>query len=120
MMHMGGGWWSYMRPDADQSQPKVSRDLLRRVAQYARPYRGRIAIMLLTMLGTSYRVTAADPVKLTLGSWDDENGNKRHIAVLQDFTWESHVPGSARCSRRSTSRICGITAAPCRRGSFSR
>src|SRR3954467_2683792 len=52
-MMPGGGWWSYVRYDAERDQPKVSRDLLRRVARYARPYRGRIVIMLLTIVGIS-------------------------------------------------------------------
>src|SRR5437762_2168228 len=43
-------------------------------------------ILLVSIVGQGYRVaTAAAQVNLTLGSWDDENGNKRHIAVLQDF-----------------------------------
>jgi len=28
---------------------------------------------------------AQDTVHLTLGSWDDENGNRRHIAAIEDF-----------------------------------
>src|SRR5438874_11190167 len=54
MMHQGGsGWWSYIRYDAEQDRPKVSRALLRRVAGYARPYAGRIALMLSTIIGIS-------------------------------------------------------------------
>jgi ATP-binding cassette subfamily B protein len=52
-MDHGGGWWSYIRYDADRDRPKVSRALLRRVASYARPYRGRIAFMLVTIAGIS-------------------------------------------------------------------
>lgn len=29
--------------------------------------------------------SAQGAVKLTLGSWDDENGNKRHLAAIEDF-----------------------------------
>src|SRR5438270_6280007 len=54
MMHTGSGWWSYIRYDAAQDQPKVSRALLRRVTAYARPYRGRIVVMLLTIMGISF------------------------------------------------------------------
>ncbi len=52
-MDHGSGWWSYLRHDPTQDKPKVSRALLRRVAQYARPYKGRIAVMLLTIFGIS-------------------------------------------------------------------
>ena len=51
MMPGGSGWWSYIRYDEAQDRPKVSRALLRRVASYATPYRGRIALMLLTIGG---------------------------------------------------------------------
>src|SRR5438552_12646414 len=54
MMHTGCGWWSYIRYDAAQDQPKVSRALLRRLAAYARPYSGRIVLMLLTIMGISF------------------------------------------------------------------
>src|SRR3989442_13669671 len=54
MMMPGSGWWSYIRYDAAQDQPKVSRALLRRVAAYARPYMGRIGGMLLTIMGISF------------------------------------------------------------------
>ena len=54
MMHQGAGWWSYIRYDAEQDRPKVSRALLRRVAAYARPYWPRIALMLGTILAISF------------------------------------------------------------------
>ncbi|MBI4321756.1 MAG: ABC transporter ATP-binding protein [Chloroflexi bacterium] len=44
------GWWSYIRYDEEQDRPTLSWGLLRRVAHYARPYRGRIAVMLATIL----------------------------------------------------------------------
>ena len=46
----GGGWWSYIQYDEQQDRPRVNRAVLRRVAAYARPYRGRIVLMLLTIL----------------------------------------------------------------------
>ncbi|HKP51720.1 MAG TPA: ABC transporter ATP-binding protein [Chloroflexia bacterium] len=46
----GSGWWSYIRHDPKQDRPQVSRALLRRVAAYARPYVGRISIMLVTII----------------------------------------------------------------------
>jgi ATP-binding cassette subfamily B protein len=44
------GWWSYLRYDEQQDHPSVSKLVLRRVAAYARPYLGRIALMFLTIL----------------------------------------------------------------------
>ncbi len=49
----GGSWWSFMRYDDSGSKPKVSRDLLRRVAGYAWPYRWRIVLMLVTIIAIS-------------------------------------------------------------------
>lgn len=48
-MH-GGGWWSYIRYDEEQDRPQVSRNLLQRVAAYARPYTRSVVVILLTML----------------------------------------------------------------------
>ena len=45
----GGGWWSYINDD-QSDRPTFSRAILTRVAAYARPYRGRIAGMLGTMM----------------------------------------------------------------------
>src|SRR3990170_1171167 len=47
------GWFSYIRYDEKRDRPSVSRDLLRRVAGYARPYTGRIVLMLGTIIGIS-------------------------------------------------------------------
>jgi ATP-binding cassette subfamily B protein len=52
-MDHGSGWWSYIRHDPKQDRPTVSRALLRRVATYARPYVGRISIMLATIVAIS-------------------------------------------------------------------
>jgi len=48
-MH-GSGWWSYVKYDEEQDRPKVDRALLRRVLAYAGPYRGRLALVLSTIL----------------------------------------------------------------------
>ncbi|MDF1555721.1 MAG: ABC transporter ATP-binding protein [Deferrisomatales bacterium] len=48
-----GNWWSFIRYDAEQDRPRVSRALLTRVARYARPYLRGVAVVLLTMLGVS-------------------------------------------------------------------
>jgi len=53
-MHaQGGNWWSFIRYDEEQDRPEVSRALLRRVGQYARPYWAGVAVMLGTILAIS-------------------------------------------------------------------
>ncbi len=49
----GGGWGSFIRFDEEQDRPQVSRALLSRVGQYARPYWAGVAVMLATILVTS-------------------------------------------------------------------
>ncbi|MCC7369856.1 MAG: ABC transporter ATP-binding protein [Chloroflexi bacterium] len=46
----GGGWWQYLHQDEHAKGAAIDRSVLRRVAGYARPYQGRIALMLLTIL----------------------------------------------------------------------
>lgn len=48
-MFHGSGWFSYLMYDA-QSKPHVSRALIGRVLRYAKPYRGKIALVLVTIL----------------------------------------------------------------------
>jgi len=48
MLH-GGGWFSYLMHDA-QNKPRVSRALIRRVLRYAKPYRRKIALVLVAIL----------------------------------------------------------------------
>ena len=48
MMH-SRGWFAYLRHD-DQQQIPITRELLWRVWEFARPYRGRIALLLLTIV----------------------------------------------------------------------
>jgi ATP-binding cassette, subfamily B, bacterial len=47
----GRGWSGYL--GASEEKPKITRHLLRRVFTYARPYRGRLAIILLLILSTT-------------------------------------------------------------------
>ena len=49
-MFHGGGWYTYIRYDEDQDRPSVDRALLRRVWSYARPYRGTLLGILVTVL----------------------------------------------------------------------
>ena len=53
MIGQGGNWWSFIRYDEEQDRPEVSRALLRRVSQYARPYWAGVAVMLGTILAIS-------------------------------------------------------------------
>jgi ATP-binding cassette subfamily B protein len=53
-MHaQGGNWWSFIRYDEEQDRPEVSRALLRRVGQYARPYWAGVVVMLTTIVAIS-------------------------------------------------------------------
>lgn len=46
----GGGWFSFIRFDEEQDRPSVSRALLQRVADYAKPYWRGVVVILLTMV----------------------------------------------------------------------
>lgn len=51
MMFHSGGWFNYMRGDTDN--PRVTWTLIKRVLNYARPYRRMIVLLLLTILLTT-------------------------------------------------------------------
>jgi ATP-binding cassette subfamily B protein len=51
-MFHGGGWFRYIR-SGDEARPTVTRALLRRVLNYARPYQRAISLMLVMILITS-------------------------------------------------------------------
>lgn len=46
-----------------------------------------ILAIMVTAVGFAFpRIASAqDQITLTLGSWDDENGNQRHLAVIEEF-----------------------------------
>jgi ATP-binding cassette subfamily B protein len=48
-MFHGSGWFSFLMYDG-QSKPRVSRALVRRVLGYAKPYRGKIGLVLVAIL----------------------------------------------------------------------
>ncbi len=48
-MH-SGGWWAYISHDEKQDQPKITRDLLLRVWDFAKPYRWPVVGLLMTIL----------------------------------------------------------------------
>jgi ATP-binding cassette subfamily B protein len=51
-MH-GMGWWAYIGYDEKRDRPQVSWRLIRRVLGYARPYRLKIVLVLVTIIGSS-------------------------------------------------------------------
>lgn len=46
----GGGWWAYISHDEKQQRPAITRELLWRVWEFAKPYRLKIIWLLLTIL----------------------------------------------------------------------
>jgi ABC-type glycerol-3-phosphate transport system substrate-binding protein len=45
-----------------------------------------VTSLLVSTIGFVFsRVRAQEKTLLTLGSWDDENGNQRHLAAIADF-----------------------------------
>lgn len=48
-MFHGGGWWAYISDD-EEKRPTITRDLLRRVWDFAQPYQWRVVILLFTIL----------------------------------------------------------------------
>ncbi|MCB8982520.1 MAG: ABC transporter ATP-binding protein [Ardenticatenaceae bacterium] len=50
MAFHGGGWFAYLSHDEAQDRPTITRDLLARVWEFARPYRGQVFLLLITIL----------------------------------------------------------------------
>ena len=48
-MFYGGGWWAYLSDD-EEKRPAITRDLIRRVWDFAQPYQWRVVILLFTIL----------------------------------------------------------------------
>jgi ATP-binding cassette, subfamily B, bacterial len=48
-MFHGGGWWAYLSHDEKQKSPPLTRELLWRVWEYARPYAWRVMSLLVTI-----------------------------------------------------------------------
>ncbi len=46
----GGGWFAFLSYDEEQDKPVVTRDLLERVWEFAKPYSGRIVLILISIL----------------------------------------------------------------------
>ncbi len=50
MSFHGGGWFAFLSYDEEQDKPVVTRDLLERVWEFAKPYRGKIVLILISIL----------------------------------------------------------------------
>jgi len=48
-MFHGGGWWAYISDD-EEKRPAITRDLIRRVWDFAQPYQWRVVILLFTIM----------------------------------------------------------------------
>lgn len=81
-----GNWWSYISND-ETKKPQVTRALIRRVMQYAYPYRGQIALMLLailitTVLGILTPQIFRDLIDYTLPRGDVQRLNLLALALI--------------------------------------
>ena len=82
---MGWGYWRYFS-DSD-SKPKVTFDLLKRVFQYAKPYRWAIAgllflILIETGLGLLTPLIFRDMIDRTLPNGDTQRLNMLALALI--------------------------------------
>ncbi|HRF95657.1 MAG TPA: ABC transporter transmembrane domain-containing protein, partial [Aggregatilineales bacterium] len=84
-MFNGGGWWRYL--DAETVRPKVTRHLIMRVLEYARPYRLHIlwllgTILITTVLGLLTPLIFRDLIDNTLPNQDAGRLNLLAIALV--------------------------------------
>lgn len=77
-MHGGGGWWRYIEYD-EKDKLAISVPLLRRVAQFARPYGLKLALLLVTILISS--LIGLIPPLVYRGIIDDAIG-KNNLQLL--------------------------------------
>ena len=78
----GGGWWAFLSHDEEQDKPVVTRDLLRRVWQFARPYNREVTLLLISILLTT-GISLVSPL-LMRSLIDDAipNANRRLLNLL--------------------------------------
>ena len=78
----GGGWWAFLSHDEEQDRPVVTRDLLLRVWEFARPYTKHVLLLLVTILLTT-AITLVSPL-LMRALIDDAipNGDRRLLNFL--------------------------------------
>ncbi len=78
----GGGWWAYLSHDEEQDRPVVTRELLARVWGFARPYTGKVLLLMFSIVLTT-AITLVSP--LIMRSLIDDaipNGNIRLLNIL--------------------------------------
>ncbi|MBC8170393.1 MAG: ABC transporter ATP-binding protein [Anaerolineae bacterium] len=80
MWHGGGGWWSYIYDEGNR--PKVTRALLVRVMQYARPYQTQIMLLLGTILFTTILGLITPQIFLDLIDYTLPNGDVGRLNLL--------------------------------------
>ncbi len=78
----GGGWWAFLSHDEEQDRPVVTRDLLKRVWDFARPYTRHVVLLLVSIILTT-AITLVSPL-LMRSLIDDAipNGNFRLLNLL--------------------------------------
>jgi ATP-binding cassette subfamily B protein len=78
----GGGWWAFVRHDEKEDKPQITRDLLTRVWEFAKPYRWLVLGLLVTILFIS-AITLISPL-LYRDLIDNAipNGNLRRLNLL--------------------------------------
>ncbi len=57
----GGGWWAFLSQEEKQDRPVVTRDLLVRVWGFARPYTGKVLLLLVGIILTT-AITLVSPL----------------------------------------------------------
>lgn len=80
-MFHGGGWWRFIEYD-EKDKFQISVPLLKRVAAFARPYAGKLSLMLLAIFASS--LIGLIPPLLYRGLIDDAIG-KNHAQLLALF-----------------------------------
>ncbi len=57
----GGGWWAFLSHDEEQDRPVVTRELLKRVWDFARPYTRHVLLLLVSIILTT-AITLVSPL----------------------------------------------------------
>jgi ATP-binding cassette subfamily B protein len=81
-MFHSGGWWSYIKYDEEQDRPKVDRRLLKRVLAYARPYRGKLVLVVATIFVISILTLIPPLVMRDLLDTAIPDGNIARVTIL--------------------------------------
>ncbi len=101
----GAGWWRYL--NAPDERPKISRHLLRRVAQYARPYLWQIVAMLAFILANTGLTLLTPLILRTLIDHTIPSENLHQLVLLALALLAIPILGGAFAvvSRRLNARV---------------